>query len=174
MRMAAGLDTGPVFARAVLKLNGTETGAELNQKLAELGGAQLPDILASIAAGELQPEPQDDAQASLCHKVKKEDGRIDWQQDSAEMIERKWRAYEPWPGIFTEFGGKRLKITELRIASVELSAGKFGEIFELDGRVFVQTIANAIELKKVQLEGKKELAIGEFVRGEADFVGSRI
>ncbi len=170
MQMEKGLDTGPVFAQEIIKLKNTETGAELTIQLAQLGGDKLPEILAQIAAGKIQSTPQDDSKASTCSKVKKTDGRIDWQKDSAELTNRKLRAYTPWPGIWTESAGKRLKI--LAIGERVDAKQQSGEVFQIEDRIYIQTAAGAIELKRVQLEGKQELGISEFVRGEASFVGS--
>ncbi len=170
MQLETGLDTGPVFAQASLKLTGTETGAELTTQLAELGGAQLPETLAAIAAGESTATKQDDSQATLCKKIKKTDGKIDWQTDSAEQIERKLRAYTPWPGIWTEYADKRLKILE--IGQQLDSKQQLGKVFEVEDKIYVQAVDRAVELKRVQLEGKRALSIQEFVRGEGCFVGS--
>ncbi|MCK5472002.1 methionyl-tRNA formyltransferase, partial [Candidatus Gracilibacteria bacterium] len=171
MQISEQLDAGDVFAQFEIEI-GEKNAEHLSAKLAKLG-EKFPEVLKKIASGKLKAIPQNEAETSFCGKIKKADGRIDWRKDSVELLARKFRAFTPWPGIWTILEGKVLKLVEFSSWRT-VGSRQNGEVFEEDGRIGVKTIDEAIELKKVQLEGKKVLTAGEFARGERGFIGSRL
>ena len=104
---------------------------------------------------------QDNSRATYAPKLTRENGRIDW-NEPAEVIERKIRAYNPWPGAFMKLKGRNLKIF---FAAVSDLGGKPGEILRSDTELIVATGKGALSLKEVQLEGKKRMSAPEFLKG---------
>ncbi|MCF7836516.1 methionyl-tRNA formyltransferase [Candidatus Gracilibacteria bacterium] len=172
MQISEQLDSGDIFAQEEIEI-GEKNSLELSDELAELGN-KFPEILQKIAGGQLQPIAQDDSEATFCGKIKKEDGKLDWEKDSTEILVRKKRAFAGWPGVWCEYEGKILKLIEYRIQNTEYGVQKNGEVFEFEGKVFVKTIDGAIQLKKVQLAGKKILAAEDFAHGDSNFVGAEL
>ncbi len=174
MKMDKGLDTGPILARAEIRIADDETGGSLYEKLARLGGEILPGTLIAYAGGEIRPAPQDDSKASYAGILKKEDGRIDWSKP-AEEIERFVRAMRPWPGAFTSLKIKD-KISKLKILAVGYSPipenkRKSGELFLHNGKLAVRCGRDALVIERLQPEGKKEMAAEEFLRGYREISG---
>lgn len=164
-QMVYELDAGAILAQRKCKIENDDTFLSLQSRLS---GLSAPLLLATLSEP-LQPSAQDDSQVSFCHKIEKEDGRINWAEESAEQIEHKLRAFTPWPGIYTFFRGKRLKILSLEVAST------IPEMNAEPGLVTPEGIMGKngfIKPKKVQLEGKKEVDIVEFTKGYGDFIGS--
>jgi methionyl-tRNA formyltransferase len=155
MQMDAGLDTGPVLLRQSVPISQTTTAASLLDILAPLGAALILDALASLPT----PVTQSDFDATYAPKLTREDGRIDWSQ-SATAIDRRIRAFEPWPGTFTTLGGNPLKV--ISAMPVEAS-GAAGTV--LDSALTVACGIQAIRLTKVQLPGRAALDAGAFLRG---------
>ena len=112
MKMDAGLDTGPIIAQTKLNIAANETGASLHDKLARLSAKTLLQYLPGYLAGKIKPKPQADALVTYAPKLTRQSGRINWRK-SAEAIERLVRAYHPWPGTWTKWDGKILKIIEV-------------------------------------------------------------
>lgn len=175
-KISEKLDAGDVFASFEIAL-GKENSIELAEKLSQLGGEKFPEVLKKIASGEISAIPQNESEATHCSKIQKADGRVDWEQDSAEVLVRKLRAFKPWPGVWSEFEGKVVKLRELGTWNLERGTGDAkqpGEVFESDGKILVKTMDGAIELRRIQIEGKQEMDVGDFVRGERGFVGCRL
>jgi methionyl-tRNA formyltransferase len=155
MQMEAGLDTGPMLLWQTVPITPRTTTAILHDALAELGGRLILDALASPPA----PVPQIDADATYAPKLTREDGRIDWTQPAA-AIERRIRAFDPWPGTFTTLGDVPFKI--LAALPVEAS-GIPGTT--IDAALTVACGSQAIRLTRVQLPGRGGLDTGAFLRG---------
>ena len=109
MQMEAGLDTGPVYASQATPIRPQESAADLHDRLAQLGGLLLVDRLPALVAGELPATPQDSELATYARKLTREDGRIDWSL-SAEVIARRVRAFDPYPGSTATLEGATVKI----------------------------------------------------------------
>ncbi len=155
MQMDAGLDTGPVLLRQSVPILQTTTAASLHDILASLGATLIMDALA------LSPTPaaQSALDATYAPKLTREDGRIDW-SESATAIDRRIRAFEPWPGTFTTLGGSPLKV----ISATPVDAiGTAGTV--LDFELTVACGIQAIRLTKVQLPGRAALDAGAFLCG---------
>lgn len=171
MLMDEGLDTGPILARARLPIGPSDTTATLAEKLAELGAQLLLDILPAWLDGQIAPQPQDEAQATYCRPLQKDDGRLDW-TCSAHYLDRQVRACDPWPGAYTHWQGQRLKVLRVRPRPDWRGPGSVGHVVELDPGIGVVTGSGALELLQVQLAGKKPMEVKVFIRGQQDFVGS--
>jgi methionyl-tRNA formyltransferase len=173
MLMDAGMDSGPILAQRKVDISSTDTTGTLTSKLARVGAALLIDILPQWLTGKLKPQPQDESQATYSKLISKEDAEIDWHLSAVELW---WRiqAYNPWPGCYTWWKGKRLKIHEATPLG-DMAKGKIGEVLALAKpafRVGVITGHGILGLNQVQLEGKRKMAVDDFVRGQRDFIGS--
>lgn len=171
MRMDVGLDTGPVYACAVLELAADETAATLHDKLSALGAQLIQTELPAILAGARPPQPQDDALATYAPMLQKEDGRLAWSQ-SAVALERRVRAFTPWPGAYALWDGQPLKVLRARALPGHLADP--GVVQPLPDGAAVATADGRLELLELQLPGKRALPIAEFLRGRPQLIGSRL
>lgn len=171
MRMDAGLDTGPILTQRAIPLAAGETGASLHDKLAVLGGQLLIDTLPGYLAGEIRPQPQDEALATLAPRIQKENGRIDWAQPAA-VIDRTVRSFTPWPGTFTRWEGKLLKVLSGEAAPSEVASDEPGRVVLLGERLAVATGAGLYYPARLQLEGRSAVSADEFLRGHPLFAGA--
>lgn len=173
MRMDVGLDTGPVFACRATPISASDDAAALHDRLAALGGALLRDHLDDIIAGKLAARPQEDAKSTYAPMIRKEDGRLDWTKSAAEL-DRRIRAMTPWPGAFTTWQGKPLKILSAR-PSDEPPRARPGLVLRDDGgETAVATGSGLLILDVIQLAGKKAMPAADFVRGRPAFIGSQL
>ena len=170
MKMDEGLDTGPLLASRSIPLNGDERTPALTDELFALGGELLATVLPRYVAGEITPGPQPDDGVTYTPRMTKADGLIDW-NEPALLIERKVRAYDPWPGTATEWEGRRLAVAA---ASVEREVGGLrpGEVRRHGDDVRVGTGEGALRLLRVKMEGRSEMSAAEFLRGRPAFAGA--
>jgi methionyl-tRNA formyltransferase len=173
MRLDEGVDTGPVVAQVVQPIGPRDTTGSLTASLAELGARLLVDTLPGWIESQVEARPQDDARATYSEMLRKEDGRLDWQQ-SAVFLDRQVRACDPWPGAFTTWQSRRLKVLRARPRPGWRGAGRPGEVVALAAGVGVVASEGVLELVEVQLAGKKATGIEPFVRGQRDFVGAML
>ena len=164
MQMAEGLDTGNMLLKKETLIGADETAGALFDRIAVLGAQALSEAIAKLDT--ITPVPQDDTQASWASPLKKTDGAIDWHTDASAVYAR-IRGVTPWPGAYTLFNGKRLKILSAQIFetksdSISESAGDL-----LDSiRLIVGCQTGALELLEVQLEGAKRISGSDFIRGQ--------
>ncbi len=170
MLLDAGLDTGPLLASRPITLTSDETSQSLHDKLAHLGADLLLDTLPGYLSGDIAPMPQDDAQASYAPQIKKADGMIDWRQSAVE-IDRLARAYTPWPGIYSFWRGKTLKIIAGKAAAGQAAPGK---VLNWQGETAIGTGHGLYLPRELQLAGKKALGASDFVNGYRDFIGAQL
>jgi len=173
MYMNEGLDTGDIMLQHKTNILPTETGGSLHDRLAKIAPETLLAALRLLAKGNAPRIPQDNSLATYAPKLKREDGRIDW-SEPAQTIERKIRAFNPWPGAFMELaprwldrvaaGGRNLKIFS---ASVVDLSGEPGEILRSEDELVIAASKGALSLSEVQLEGKRRMSASEFLRGHA-------
>jgi methionyl-tRNA formyltransferase len=168
MKMDAGLDTGPMLKKAALLIAPDETGQSLHDKMAQLGAELLIETLPLYFNGVIQPIPQPEDGVTFAPQIEKEEGHIQW-TDEAVVIERLVRAFTPWPGTFSYWKGKQLKLHKGQVGEGHLEAGKVGLI---DGRVGIGTGNGVFFPTELQLEGKSRVDIQSFVNGYGDFIGS--
>jgi methionyl-tRNA formyltransferase len=156
------LDAGPIVAQWPIPLTGRETTPELEARLAELAAEMVPPQLERWAAGELNPQPQDEPSATMIRPFQRSDGWIDWSQP-ATVIDRRVRALQPWPGAWTTTDGERLHIRAAHpVAGIDGSA--IGALLPGDPPA-VATGEGALALDLVQPEGRPVIAAVEWRRG---------
>jgi methionyl-tRNA formyltransferase len=163
MYMAEGLDTGDILLQRTTEVRHDDTGGSLHDRLAQIAPDALLESLRLLTAGTAPRIPQDSSLATYAPKLKREQGKIDW-FEPAERIERKVRAFNPWPAAFTQIGGQNLKIFSATV--VDLS-GQPGEILRSQGQLVIAAGKGALSLGDVQLEGKRRMTVVEFLRGHA-------
>jgi methionyl-tRNA formyltransferase len=153
--MDVGLDTGPMLLREALPIGPGTTTGQLHDELAALGARLIVRALNE----NLPPNPQPEAGVTYAAKLGREDGRIDWAQDAAD-IERRVRAFDPWPGTFTTLAGVTLKILGARAVA---GTGIAGTV--LDETPTVACGGGALRLTRVQAPGRAVLDAAAFLRG---------
>jgi methionyl-tRNA formyltransferase len=177
MQMDAGMDTGPMLAMRAITIGDDETAPELSARLARLGADLLSETLPRIASGEVQPEPQDNTEATYARMLKREDGLIDWQMAAREIANRV-RAFQPWPGSYTSFRGSNLIIWRAHegFAPIFNTYGDPGTILSIDDTAMTIACAgpSAMRVEEVQVEGKRRMSAREFVNGARLKVGDSI
>ncbi len=173
MQMDEGMDTGPILIKRSILIHGDETAATLHDRLAELGAVMLEEHLDDILNGRLLPQPQDSSLATYAPLIKKEDGRLNWHQSSRE-IDRHIRAMTPWPGTFTTWKDQQLKVLEARPIDDQLPGVEPGTVLNWGEKIVICTKDSGIEIKRVQLTGRRAMAIHDFIPGQPEFVGSKL
>jgi len=149
---------------------------KLSQRLSDISARLLIEIIPLLIAGKIEPKKQNESEATFCQLIKKEDGKINW-EDKARDIYNRFRAFYVWPGIFTYFE-KDNRSLRLKLNKVSLDEHskendfENGKVFEENEVVKVKTSKGNIILEEVQLEGKNKMQATDFVRGYANFVGS--
>ena len=169
MYMDEGLDTGDILLQRKIGVLPMDTGGSLHDRLAQIAPEALLDALKLLAQGNPARVAQDNALATYAPKLRRENGRIDW-TEPAEVVERKIRAYNPWPGAFAILTDRPERELKLKILSAQIVDGKGrpGETLCADNRgLIVATGEKALLLQKVQLEGKCRMSAHDFVRGHA-------
>ncbi len=161
MYMDEGLDTGDILLQRTVDILPNDTGGSLHDRLAQIAPEILLESLVLLAKGIAPRIPQDNSLTTYAPKLKREDGRIDW-SEPAEMIERKIRAFNPWPGALMKVDEQNLKIFSASVVDLN---GKPGEILIRKDQLIVATGKDALALNEVQLEGKKRMSASEFLRG---------
>jgi methionyl-tRNA formyltransferase len=185
MLVDAGIDTGPMLLKRSIQLSEEETTGSLTSKLADLGARALLEVLPLWVSGKITPVPQDQEAASYTRVLRKEDGAINW-QEPALVLARKIRAYTPWPGAYTRWRGKILKIHSAHTLhtpytpphTTPTASTTPGTVTLLQdaGRksLAVTTGADLLVIKQLQLEGKKTMSVEEFLRGYPQIVGDTL
>ena len=168
------MDTGPILTQRRIPILPHDTSGSLSQKLSGLGADLLMETLPQWLDGKLIPQPQDNDKATYCKMIAKEDGLIDWRRPAVELW-RRVRAFQPWPGCYTTWQGRTVKIIE----AVPLSGeGVPGQVVTMSHEpsvpVGVHTGAGVLGLVQVQLEGKRAMSGAEFIRGQRDFIGAQL
>jgi methionyl-tRNA formyltransferase len=160
MRINEGLDTGDMLLRWETEIGAEETAVELGERMAAAGADLLMRTLAELPS--LKPEPQDDSQASYAPILKKEDGKIDWQLPAREILNR-IRGFVPWPGAYGFLQRQRLVIWKAAATGVVLPPGALRVV---NRKLYAGCgDRSSIELREVQLEGKKRMQAAAFLNG---------
>lgn len=164
MQMEKGLDTGDMLLKKAIPIEPKETGESLHDKLMEVGAELIVEALPLIESGKIIPEKQEDSKSSYASRLNKEMGHIDWNKD-AEELERLVRGLNSWPSAYTSYRGKTLKIWEADVIGQQ--SGKLpGEITQV-GKDFVDVACgkDTLRIYSLQLEGKKRMAVKDFLLG---------
>lgn len=177
MQMDAGMDTGPMLATKTIEIGEEEIAPELAVRLAGLGAELLSETLPMHERGETRPVAQDDSRASYAPILKREDGLIDWQMAAREIADRV-RAFQPWPGTYTNFRNGRLMIWRAQaLPDNQISnttAPATITAVEKTGFVISCAEASSLLVEEIQVEGKRRVAARDFINGMRLGVGDRI
>ena len=173
MFMNEGLDTGDMLEKEAVTLDPKETGGSLHDKLSAIGGRLILSTLKGLEDGTLKGTPQTDEGTCYAKMLKKSLGDIDWTMDAA-AIERLIRGLNPWPSAYTCLHGKTLKIWDGDVLEREygVEPGTVAEVAK--DRLVVQTGQGSLAIRSLQLEGKKRMDAGDFLRGYAVEAGTRL
>lgn len=166
MQMDEGLDTGDMLLTSECAILSTDTGGSLHDRLLALGGPALMDVLEQLHSGTALPQKQDNAESSYATKMTKTEAAISWQQ-SAEVLERKIRAFNPFPVTFTtckNAPNARIRIWQAYIG--EATKASPGTICALtENAVIVACGEGSLQLTNIQLPGKRAMAVADILRG---------
>jgi len=172
MLMDAGIDTGPMLLQKSIPIEDDDTTGSLTTKLAELGAQALLETLPGWIAGTITPRPQGESPTPYTHMLRKEDGAINWHAP-AEVLWRQVHAYSPWPGAYTSWRGKMLKIVAAH-PDMSSSDARPGTVLvrkaQGQQQLAVGTGQGLLVIERLQLEGKKALSADEFLRGYPQIV----
>lgn len=165
MLLEEGLDTGPILLQRRVPIEPTQTAADLFEILSVSGAPLMLETLAGLEEGLIHPRAQNHAGAILAPLLTREDARIDFAARTAQEIFNRWRGFQPWPGAWTTLEGKKLILHRIFVAEFGASANA-GEVRVFEGAILVACRENSwLELKEVQLEGKRRMSAEEFLRG---------
>jgi methionyl-tRNA formyltransferase len=167
MKMDKGLDTGPIINQQSIPINDDMTAGKLFDQLAVMGADLLLETLPKYINGEIEPQPQDDENATYAPRLKKEDGLLDFSQP-ASFLARMVRAYNPWPGAYQFYNGIRLKVYQAH--AVERINAQPGARLIYEEKPAWGTGQGLLILDQVQAAGKSSLSGKEFLRGAKDWI----
>jgi methionyl-tRNA formyltransferase len=164
MRMDEGLDTGAMLLAERTPISAADTAQTVHDRLAELGARLIVSTLDGLLAKTLEAVPQSEVGVTYAHKLGKEEGALDWRRPAAEL-ERKVRAFHPWPGTWFDFQGERIKVLA---AGLALASGAPGTVsVGRDGFPVVACGVGGLKLLKLQRAGKSAQSADAFLRGFA-------
>ena len=179
MLMDRGMDTGPVFARAQIPISDQDTTGSLTSRLSCIAAQLLQEVLVNWIRGELTPKPQNEAEATYSKPISKEEGEIDWHLSAVE-IWRRVRAFHPWPGCYTRWQEKQLKIMKAVPLPDEITQ-EAGQVVALapareqaQAAFGISTGNGILGICQVQMEGRRAMTASEFLRGQRQFIGAKL
>ena len=170
MKMDKGLDTGPILLQKEIAIEPNDRVNTLFTKLETIAVPTLIEAVTLYTTGKLVPQAQDNTLATICREFTRDHGRIDWTQ-SAEQIYNQFRGLTPWPGIWTTYGLKRLKLLEIKPSTNSIPPGT---ISVLEQKLFIGCGNGSLELLEVQLEGKKPMTSAVFMNGYRNLDGTKV
>jgi methionyl-tRNA formyltransferase len=165
MQMNAGLDTGDMLSKVTTGIHADDTGGSLHDRLASIGPAALLQTLEQLQAGKLQPEVQNDALANYAHKLSKDEALLDWRLQACEL-ERRVRAFNPFPVAYTLLGDERIRVLAASIADTHTRALP-GTIIQVSAQgLDVACGEGVLRLQQIQLAGKKAMSVADVINGQ--------
>ena len=166
MRLVEKLDAGDILVQKKVSIVEEDYFLDLEKKLMESSGSLLIEALELLEKNKAAFKPQDEKVATLCRKISKKDGHVDW-NDSAENLRNRLRAFQKWPGMHSFYEGKRIIWHRMDLASDSRAAGaRPGQILEASGgKIVVAAKNSALWVRTLQLEGRKVLSAEEFLKG---------
>ncbi|PLX27952.1 methionyl-tRNA formyltransferase [Candidatus Parcubacteria bacterium] len=162
MQMDEGMDTGPIIAQKELRINNNDY-EELVIRLADLSAQNIEEVLCLYVKGELLPKKQNDNLATYTTIIKKQAGKIDFNMNSEKVLAM-YRAYKKWPGIYIEKANKNIKLIELG-NETDKGKKKAGDLYKKNEQLFLMLNDTAVEIKKIQVSGKKVIEAKNFIQG---------
>ncbi len=169
MQMEAGLDTGPMLATAEVSIGPQMTAAELHDALAEAGAPLLLTVLNDLENYLAGAEVQDDALATYANKLEKTEAEMDWQLPAA-VLDRRVRAFNPFPICFSHLDGQRVKVWTTVPENNRQTAEPGTILAAGDDGLLVACGEGALRLKRLQLPGGKPLAVRELLRARSELL----
>ncbi len=168
MRIDEGLDTGDILLQERVPILPKQTAVELSPILAQVGAALMVRTLAELERGSLPGTVQNNSDATLAPILKREDGCVDWRRNARQIYDR-WRGFQPWPGAYSSFRGKKLGLNSICVADGSaFPAALPGKLLRDAGNLFVGCGDGTwLELVEVQLEGKRRMPVADFLNGVA-------
>lgn len=163
------VDTGPLIAQEIVEIAPDDNFFTLSDRLAKVSAKIVNSTLENYISGSITPLPQDESKASYTKLVNKKDGQVNWQM-SADEIYNQFRAFYIWPGVWTTWKGLSLKIPECLPVTVDTKNAAIGTVLDQGNVVCGQN--TALRINRLQLAGKNEVSMQEFLNGYANFVGS--
>ena len=177
MMLDEGMDSGPVLAQEQTPIGPDETADSLTTRLFVMGGGLLAKTLPLWIGDRIVPTSQDHTAATYTNKVVKGDGEVDWGED-AESLVRRFRAFAPWPGLYTRWRGRTLKLLGLETLPGRMECKRGAVIALADpSRGPIAVVAGGgsiVKIGSLQLEGRRVQKAAEFLRGYPDFPGSHL
>lgn len=182
MLLDEGFDTGPVLAREATKILPGEKADALAERLFKMGARLLVKSVPRWTGGCISPQPQDPDVATYTAKLSREDGRVDW-TESATMLSRRFRAYTPWPGLYTSWRGNRLRLLDVEELSTSVekpqpdnpAPGVVAVHSEATDAIAIQAGGGTTLLvRRLQMEGRRAQGAGEFLLGYPQIIGERL
>ena len=175
MRLDEGLDTGDILLQREMALAPSMTATDVFPLLAEMGADLMMETLRGLDAGTIRPRKQDETKATLAPILTREDGRMEFSRPAMTLYNR-WRGFQPWPGAWTLLGGKKLAVHRMLPTEVRGGTGaEPGTLLAEEGTLFAACGEGTwLELVEVQLEGKRRMTAGEFLRGHGVVSGARL
>lgn len=167
MKMDEGLDTGPILLQKEIEIFPSETYTQLDARLAQLSITALREAIPLYINGQLLPKEQQHNQATQCRQFTREDGEINWQQTTKEIYNQ-WRGLTPWPGVWTMWEQKRIKLLSLMPDTTHACLP--GEVHINKKELYIGTADGSLRVDELQLEGKPAMTAAQFIAG----YGSRI
>jgi len=161
MLMDKGMDSGPILSQKELEILPDDTYIDLDVKMAKIASQLLLDTIPKYITGEIQPQVQNETEVTLCKKLDREDGKINW-NDSTQQIYNQYRAFTPWPGVWTTWNDKRLKLLSVKPNDKKIKAG---QVCIENDIIYAGTADSSIIISKLQLEGKPEMDAQVFING---------
>jgi methionyl-tRNA formyltransferase len=174
MRIDEGLDTGDMLLQRELIIAPDQTAEDIFPLLAAMGAPLMVETLEGLETGTIAVKKQDSAYATFAPILKREDGHIDFERTAMEIYNR-WRGFQPWPGAYTSFRGKKLTLHRMMPMELRGEQGNSAEVRVERGRLFVDCGGNSrLEIFEVQPEGKKRMSAADFLRGHQLKSGDRL
>jgi methionyl-tRNA formyltransferase len=174
MRIDEGLDTGDILLQQRVKILPTQTSVELSPVLANVGADLMVRTLAGLEQGTLVATHQDHSQATLAPILQREDGRVDWGRTAGQIFDR-WRGFQPWPGAFTSFRGKKLILHAMHVVADAPEKAAPGTLRRRGNGIQVACGEGSwIDLLELQLEGKRRMPVEAFLHGFSFADGERL
>jgi methionyl-tRNA formyltransferase len=179
IQISENMDAGDILKQEVVKLNGDETTPFLSEELAHLGSSMITGVVQDAITGKLNPKPQDESKTTYCKLIKKSDGEVSFAEQSATEIAQMARAYTPWPGIYTNWNGKKIDLFEVstlkKVRPFSDEKGltfKAGRVDIFEKKIAIGTTEGVVLIGSLKIEGKNKITGEQFACGYPDFIGS--
>ncbi len=168
MVMDEGMDTGDILVQSKVSIDENDMFSDIENKLATEAINILPNTLLKYIGGELTRIPQNDSESKVCKRFVREDGKVDWNKNALEIYNQ-YRALTPWPGVWTSWNDKRIKLLKIKPGKRTISPGA---VSVKHGTIEIGCANGSILVEKLQLEGKTKMDAETFANGIKNFDGA--